>query len=131
MEAIKVGLAISHILKNSIELSAIIEGKVFPNIVPDEDSDSEDRLPFPLITYHRAVEGADTKDQCTLDESIVTIDCWSEDYPEVVNIASLVVDELRGAKGVFAGIKIRDIKFQGCTESYVNPFLQTITFKIV
>ena len=130
MNAIKVGLAVNSVLSNSTSLNSIIQGRVFPNIVPDEEEDGDDRIPFPLVVYYRTVEPQDSK-TCESDTAIVTIDCYSNDYPEVVEIASIVAEELRGSSGNIAGISIRGVKLLSVTEEYVNPYKQTLIFKIL
>lgn len=125
MDSVKVGLVIKEILSNSEELTAVVGEKIYPLIAPADS--------YPFVVYRRSgTYPEDSKDRLVVSaESTIEICAVSDKYEKSVEIASLVGDALRGKHGEFAGLHVKDIKYDSDDEDFIDgAFIQRTFFKI-
>jgi hypothetical protein len=117
--------AVNYLLKASTELAGLVGKKVFPIVMP-EGTDA------PCVVFFRdSLETIYDKGSPVVDESEVSVICFTKDYPDAIEIISTVRTILEGIKGDQAGINILLARVLKGEEGYdvdSDTFFQKLTF---
>lgn len=107
------GKAVYHILNNA-DLAG--SATVHPEVAPEGTA-------FPFVVYSiQNIRPSDVKDTTSkLDESTLEIFIMSDSYPEAMNVAADVRDELDRNAGSFNGVEVQSINFDTAEISYNEP----------
>lgn len=108
---VNIEAAIVAILEGNIGVTALVDKRIYPLIVPQG-------VTMPAITYQQL---SDTKIQThsgpdTLLNTRLQIDCWSDKYTETSAVKKAVRLALAGFIGTVAGIKISNIIMENSTD---------------
>ena len=127
---LKILKAIYNILSNNPDITNIVGDKIFPDIVPDLDN-TNDNIDYPLIIMKRTDYKPEYTKGCKILEVEVEINCYSNSYFEVIDLAQYVIDSLELYKGEVEGIKINKSTIINISEEYNNDaYYQGIKFNI-
>ena len=129
---IKILKAIYSILYTDTEIQSIVGNRIFPNVVPDKDSNNEN-IDYPLIVMRRTELSPEyTKcTDCKDDETVVELTIYANSYFQAVDLAEDVRSALEFYKGVVEDINISMIRLAGATEDYVESvYYQQLIFTI-
>lgn len=121
-----VGSAIAEILLSSKSVKDNVGDRIFP-ILSKKDTK------YPFIVYKRSgLVPAYTKDKyATEDTAFVDVIVIAEKYIDSVKIADLIRESLERKRGVFAGLKIVDIRLVNSDEDGEDVFVQGLSFEII
>lgn len=127
---IKINIAIGVLLDLRAELIAIVKDNVFAVGIPDAGEDGE-KVTYPVVTYSRSLSPEASK-TCVSDEAIITVDIWSRDYKQSVEIAEEVRLALEGKSGIYAGQSIQSITLTSVNEGFELPmfYSQVLVFNV-
>ena len=127
---IKILKAIHSILSNDAGVTAIVDTKIFPNIVPDKDS-SGNTIEDPVLVMRRSEVSAEYSKDCKTDDATVTVTCFAASYFQAVDLADAINTALEFYKGTVEGISISAIRLVSGTEDYVeSSYFQQLVYSI-
>ena len=115
-----VGKAIFNILVNDVQLHAVLEDRIYPNVV-------DYGATLPAVAYTEATnEPSNSKTGAsTLDVVTVQISVFSLTYAEVVDISSKVRRALDYKVGIFEGVNVQRIFFQDSSDAHDKSYGET------
>lgn len=117
--------AVNYLLKASSALSALVGSKIYPIVMP-EGTDA------PCVVFFRdSLSPVYDKGAAVVDESEVSVICFTKDYPDAIEIISAVRSTLEGIRGDQAGINILLARVKKGEEGYdvdSDTFFQKLTF---
>jgi len=112
------------------DVSSIVENRVFPILAPDGDGDNP--IKYPLIIIKRSsLEPFYTKTSAapSQDTASVTIDCWTPEYHDSIELAEYVRQAMEFSKGEIGGVKVDRVRLIDADEGYSeNAFYQRLIF---
>ena len=109
----KTGLAIYDILVNDAGIDALVDERIYPNVVRRRASHSGDLFPFIIYDISGDSPG-DTKDGVsTLDSVSVMVSGYSKTYNEASDLAAAIRTALDRVSGTYNTIVIQSIQFEG------------------
>lgn len=112
------------LLNSNSGLTAIIQGKIFPLIIPENTS-------LPAIVIERNFTGNYTNDGQNWYDSTLTITILSVTYNEGVTIATLVDNILDNYRSEASGNHIMDCHLESCDEGYQeDAFVQKLIYSV-
>lgn len=96
--------AIYNILSNDATLNGLVDGRIYPLIVPQGK-------PYPAITMQIISNVGDyCKNGLTQDNYRLQVNVFARNDVDMYGIADVVKDTLNGISGTYAGIEIRNIR---------------------
>ena len=125
MQAIKIQKTINNIIANDPAINSKINDKIFQLVAKN----GTDR-PF-IISSRNAIEMTKTKDINYVNNVGYTIDIYSDNYYESIDIQEQVINQLSGQHQDIDTNKYIWITFEGITETgFEDAFLQSLIFNI-
>lgn len=110
-----IGNAIYNILNTDSAVSAVVNNRIYPLYEPQQAN-------LPCITYQQ-IEPTPTKIKngvSPLDEYVVQINSTAMNYTAARDLADKVRTALDFKSGIFSGIQVQFISYQGGTSTWYN-----------
>lgn len=101
--------AIYSFLTNDIGVAAIVDDRVYPNVIPQQVFDAASKRP--CLVYRR--EGLEqTSNVCAtelLQKSVFSIDCYARTYEAADMLATAVKAAFESVAGIMAGVAVNRV----------------------
>lgn len=122
---LKVGAAVRTLFNASTALVAKVGDRIYPIIADDTQ--------MPFIIYSRVgLTPSHSKDGSSKDSVFMTVRVVGE-YGESIDIAELVINAVKGKRGIYSGVNIDTVRVSDASEGWDDNsgYVQDITFEIL
>ncbi len=122
---LKVGAAVRTLLNASTALVAKVGDRIYPIIADDTQ--------MPFIIYSRVgLTPSHSKDGSSKDSVFMTVRVVGE-YGESIDIAELVINAIKGKRGIYSGVNIDTVRVSDASEGWDDNsgYVQDITFEFI